>query len=1160
MNYFESLNKKIENWYESGDPKLKITGVETDQWAFFLQTFLSSHYKLFENKSHFIICPTLDQAEALYQTLKSGMPQKNILLYPGLEFSPYADYIPSESNLLKRFKALDILARGDKNSIVLFTVESFLLKVPPRSFFLEGKFKIAVDDIIAPDELAHKLVSLGYSSSVSVEEPGTFSRKGEIFDLFPLSGPAVRLQYFDELIEVIHGIDLETQKTNWDFKPTEIDVSPGPSIFSTSPYKDNLRENIPQAAPTFREKFEKRKELFSKISNHQLFEEYPAYIPLFFKEPETLFDYLNSDETIITLLDSLFSSQTFLELSEELRVDFERISTDTTNDNLLPKPNSLYNLAGFEEVEKRPHIELNSVDLSSRMDENISGKIELKLESIKNYIDTRVGKSEDKYAYIKKVLSFLNDFSGEVILSTHLESSKKEIGYLLEEFDKLRAKVNFFHSDLPHGFYYPADKTMVLTDGDLFSVKKTKTRKFTSRGTDLFAEQISTLKKDDFVIHSTHGMGIYQGLEMVGSGDQQTDCLVLLYDKGDKIYVPVYKINLIQKHADSAQNLKPANLRTQNFDKVKDRAKKAVKKLAFDLLELQAKRQTGESFSFSPPDHHFKEFELAFPFDETPDQSRAIEEVLDSMQRAIPMDHLVCGDVGFGKTEVAMRAAFKAVLDKKQVAILVPTTILALQHYNSFMERFKDFPITIEFLSRFKTPTQAKEIKEKLKDGQIDIIIGTHTLLGSAIKFEDLGLVVVDEEQRFGVGHKEKLKLLRVSVDFLTLTATPIPRTLQLAFLGLKELSLIQTAPPKRQSIKTYLIREDDQTLKIALEKELNRGGQVFIVHNRVRDIELIKERIQNLVPMAKILIAHGQLGERDLEKRMSAFYHGDYQILLSTTIIESGLDIPNANTMIIFNAQNFGLAQLHQLRGRIGRSDKKAYAYFVIPKDKNFTALAEKRLKAIQTYADKGAGFSIASSDLEIRGAGDILGGSQSGHIESIGLELYMKLLKEAIADIKGEKSTPKTDVEISTPFPAFIPGTYITDSSERLKQYKKVANCDSLEKLNGYFEDFTEIFGAPSKELRNLFTILEARITLSHFGLKSIKVAGTNIILQFDQDYLATREVLRNNIIDSFLNQPKTYQFTPEFKLIYTSKKQITEEEFLRFSKDIAQKIAPC
>ncbi|RLA63111.1 MAG: transcription-repair coupling factor [Epsilonproteobacteria bacterium] len=1160
MNYFESLNKKIENWYSSDIPKLKITGVETDQWAFFLQTFCESHYNLFENKSHFIICPTLDRAEALYQTLKVGMPQRSILLFPGLDFSPYADYIPSESNLLKRFEVLDTLARGDKGPIVLFTVESFLLRVPPRSFFLEGKFKIAVDDIISPDDLAHKLVSLGYSSSVSVEEPGTFSRKGEIFDLFPLSGPAIRLQYFDELIENIHGIDLETQKTNWDFNPKEVDVSPGPSIFSTAPYKDHLRENIPQAGPAFREKFEKRKELFHKISNHQLFEEYPAYIPLFFRHPETLFDYINPDETIITILDYHFSSQTFSELAEDLRVDFERVAQDTLNDNPLPGPDSLYNLEGFEKLESEPHIDLSSVDLTTQMDEDMGGKLELKLEGLKSYIDPRIGKSEDKYSYIKNILSFLNKFPGDVILSTHLESSKKEIQFLLEEYDELRAKIKFIHSDLPHGFHYPADKTIILTDGDIFSVKKTKTKKYSNARADLFAEQISTLKKGDYIIHSLHGIAQYQGLEMMGSGDQQADYLVLLYANGDKVYVPVYKINLIQKHGDSELNLKPDNLRTRKFDQLKDRAKKSIKKLAFDLLKLQAKRHTTESFSFSPPDHYFKEFELAFPFDETPDQARAIEDVLASMQKATPMDHLVCGDVGFGKTEVAMRAAFKAVLDKKQVAILVPTTILALQHYNSFKERFKGFPITIDFLSRFKTPSQIKEIKEKLKHGEIDIIIGTHTLIGSTIKFDDLGLVVVDEEQRFGVGHKEKLKLLRASVDFLTLTATPIPRTMQLAFLGLKELSLIQTAPPKRQSIKTYLIREDEQTLKIALEKELNRGGQVFIVHNRVRDIELIAENIKKLVPLAKILVAHGQLGERDLEKRMSAFYHGEYQILLSTTIIESGLDIPNANTMIIFNAQNFGLAQLHQLRGRIGRSDKKAYAYFVIPKNKNVGPLAEKRLKAIQTYADKGSGFSIASSDLENRGAGDILGGSQSGHIESIGLELYMKLLKEAIADLKGEKSTPKIDVEISTPFPAFIPESYITDSGERLKQYKKVANCDSLEKLESYQEDFTEIFGVPPKELRNLFTILEARITISYLGLKSIKVVGTSIILQFDQDYLQSREELRNQIIDSFLNRPNSYQFTPAFKLIYTSKKQVTEEEFLQFSKDIAQKIASC
>lgn len=654
-------------------------------------------------------------------------------------------------------------------------------------------------------------------------------------------------------------------------------------------------------------------------------------------------------------------------------------------------------------------------------------------------------------------------------------------------------------------------------------------------------------------------MGIFQGMESMDVGEIRNDFLILEYASKDKVYVPVYKLNQIQKHADSTANLKPNNLRTNKFSIAKEKAKNSAKTLAFDLLKLQAERNSAFAFAFSEPDHEFKEFELAFPFSETPDQTSAIEDVLKSMQKPLPMDHLICGDVGFGKTEVAMRAAFKAILDGKQVAVLVPTTILALQHYNSFSSRFKDFPVTVNFLSRFKTPKEQKIIKAELEEGTLDIVIGTHKLISSTIKFSDLGLVIVDEEQRFGVNHKEKLKLLKSSVDFLTLTATPIPRTLQLAFLGLKDLSLIQTAPPKRQSIKTYIIKEDPHTIQTAIEKELNRGGQVFIVHNRVQDIEILQSKIQELVPKASIIYAHGQMAEKELEKRVKGFYEGKYQILISTTIIESGIDIPNANTMIIYNAQNFGLSQLHQLRGRIGRSDKKAYAYFVIPKERKLKDVANKRLKAIQTYADKGSGFNIASSDMEIRGAGDILGANQSGHIDSIGLELYMELLKEAIDELKGEKKIINSDIEVATPFPCFIPNNYIEDPSERLKEYKRLSNCQSLDLLTDIKDTFGDIYGKHPQELRNLFMVFETRICLQFCGLKAVKVAGKVITLEFDKNILDRNVELKNSVIDTFIGKPNKYKFTPDYKVFITNKKTIGPEELLEFAENISNEIKP-
>jgi transcription-repair coupling factor (superfamily II helicase) len=1156
MKYFNNLYKKIEHWFASPSGKLRINGINSKQWAFFFQNFFCE-----DGRNHFIICPNPDVAENFFETLKDQIPQENLLYFPGHEASLYQNILPSEKNLLDRFKVLDLLSRGERSYVVISTIESFFLKIPPKSFFKDNLLKIAISDVFSPMDLAKTLSGMGYSSTVTVEEPGTFSKKGEIFDIYPISSAPIRIAYFDEMVEKINLIDLESQKTLWDRPLEHVEFAPGPSLLTKEIFREKLRENIPQAPPSSRERFEKRKEIFSKLSNNLLFEDYASFVPLFFSSPETLFDFIPLKNSTITLLEGISSSQSFLELMEELRVDFEKQEKNQSSDNLLPSPEKLYEISGWEKLEKVSHLEINPVEILAQGD-SMTERIDVALEDFL----IKIKPSHDKFEFFKNILNTVKNFfdhSGQVIFSTHLESSRKEIDYLLEGLDlspEFKSRISFIKSNLQKGFYYNLEKTLVLTDGDLFGVKIAKVRAPSNQKTDLFAEQLSTLKKGDFVIHSNHGMGVYEGLEMVGTADFKTDCLVIRYDEGDKVYVPVYKINLVQKHADSSLDLKPNNLRTQKFDLLKERAKKSVKKLAFDLLELQAKRNSSKAYSFSAPDHHFKEFELAFPFEETPDQGKAIEDVLESLQRTIPMDHLVCGDVGFGKTEVAMRAAYKCVLEKKQVAVLVPTTILALQHYNSFKQRFSDFAVNIEFLSRFKTPKQEKEIKEKVENGKIDILIGTHKILSGSLKFLDLGLVIVDEEQRFGVGHKEKLKLLKTEVHFLTLTATPIPRTMQLAFLGLKDLSLIQTAPPKRQSIKTYIIRESDETLSEAMEKELSRGGQVFIVHNRVADIELVAEKFQKLAPKAKIIIAHGQMAERELEKRMAAFYNGDYQVLISTTIIESGLDIPNANTMIIFNAQNFGLSQLHQLRGRIGRSERKAYAYFVVPKDKIFNEVAEKRLEALTKYADKGSGFAIASSDLQIRGAGDILGGEQSGHIESVGLELYMKLLKDAIYDLKGEKVSSREDIEIATPFEAFIPKTYIEDSAERLRQYKKMSNCDSHDRLTSMQNDLGEIYGPLPKELINLFKIIEARIYLSHLGLQSVKVLGGTITMQFDKAFLDSSLELRDKIVETFLSLGKSYQFSPQFKVTYSQKNPISQETFLKFSRDIAQKIAPC
>ena len=1162
MSLFQGLNSKIQNWEKSPDQPLRITGLDPLKWVLFLTETSTPE------QSYTLVLNSQDEIEKCQRFLREAKLKQKILTFPGLETNPYLSLVASESNLIARFSTLNWLANSDKPCIVLTSVEGLGLKLPPINFFKQNGFKIEVSDISSPDELAGRLVQIGYSSSTSVEEPATFVKKGEIFDIYPISGDPVRLHYFDDMIEEIFSIHLETQKTNRDLPHNEVYLGAGPGILTESQYANTLRENIPMPAPAYKNKFEHRKFIFSHLLEKQLFESYPYYLPLFFDTQDTLLDFVEKRPHHKQCFLNYRECETnYSEYLEELREDFERVQNDINSDNLLPQPSLLY-LDEFSKLLKLgvPNILLDELDIDGLSDEFSELKTHIKTESSKVFLGRQIGPTQKKGEYVFKALKLIQEqfeHSGKIVFCLKHDSTQAQLDRLMDQAEyatSLKNRIIFKKLPLNEGFYYDNEKILFIAEPDLFPPKQDKVTKTSQKQIDLFAEQLSTLKVGDYVIHSEHGTGQYLGLESHDFGGTTSDYLVLKYAEGDKVYVPVYKLNLIQKHAGEGANLRPESLRTNKFAGLKSKARQSAKKLAFDLLKLQAERQSSQAYSFNPPDDYFQEFERSFPFEETPDQSFAIENVLEAMQKPVPMDYLVCGDVGFGKTEVAMRASFKAVQDKKQVAVLVPTTVLALQHFTSFTQRFKDFPVKVEFLSRFKSAKETKEIRQAAEDGDIDILIGTHKLLSSSLKFHDLGLVVVDEEQRFGVGHKEKLKLLKTSVDFLTLTATPIPRTLQLAFLGIRDMSLIRTPPPKRQSIKTYLIKEDDLTIQSALKKELQRGGQAFIVHNKVKDIESYTTYIRELVPEAKILYAHGQLAEKDLEQRMKSFYSGEYQILISTTIIESGIDIPNANTMIVDRADTYGLSQLHQLRGRIGRSDKKAYAYLVVPKFKALTPVAEKRLKALQTYADIGSGFNIASCDLEIRGAGDILGASQSGHVEAVGLELYMELLKDAIHEIRGEKKIVKKDIEVATPDPAYIPNFYIPDSSQRLKYYKRLSNCNDQQELDSLKEEMTDVFGMPSEELNNLFCVLEVRLNLQNLGLKTVQVAGRLIKLGFEKSLLESNEKLRNSIVEYFVSRPKKYQISPDFKVSYTHKEEVSLSTLVQFSQEIAEQILPC
>ncbi|HEX9079653.1 MAG TPA: transcription-repair coupling factor, partial [Desulfuromonadaceae bacterium] len=608
------------------------------------------------------------------------------------------------------------------------------------------------------------------------------------------------------------------------------------------------------------------------------------------------------------------------------------------------------------------------------------------------------------------------------------------------------------------------------------------------------------------------------------------DFLLLEYAGGDKLYLPMDRLGLVQRYV-GPEGSQPSldKLGGSGWEKSKGKARKAIEELAGELLEIYAERQIREGFSFSPPDELYREFEASFAWEETPDQLSAIQDVLADMQHSRPMDRLVCGDVGYGKTEVALRGAFKAALDGKQVAILVPTTILAQQHYETFHERLGEYPVTVEVISRFRTPREQKEILERLRKGTIDIIIGTHRLLQKDVAFKDLGMVIIDEEQRFGVKDKERLKAFRAVVDVMTLTATPIPRTLYMSMMGIRDLSIIDTPPVDRLAVKTLVARFSEELIREAVMRELRRGGQVFFVHNRVQTIAKRAEQLAAILPEAKIAVGHGQMGEHELEQVMLDFMHGRTNLLICTTIIESGLDIPNANTLIVDRADTFGLSQLYQLRGRVGRSSQRGYAYLLIPGESTLTADARERLRILQDISELGAGFRIATHDMEIRGAGDMLGSRQSGTVTEIGFELYNQMLEETICRLRGEEMAERVEPEINLKVPAFIPEAYIRDTGQRLVIYKRLTQAESEDDVLDVQNEVADRFGAYPLATSYLFEIMRLRVLLKRLLVRQIDYDGKNLVISFHPRTPASPDT----IIAMMRDEPRKYQFTPDYRL---------------------------
>ncbi|MDQ1285093.1 MAG: hypothetical protein QG663_496, partial [Thermodesulfobacteriota bacterium] len=866
------------------------------------------------------------------------------------------------------------------------------------------------------------------------------------------------------------------------------------------------------------------------------------YLPYFEEHLETLLNYLPA-ETVVIVPDQETASRSFEDHEQEVFHGFE----SATQDGLpVPEPSSLY-------ISKRHFYRLLEAFRTV-----VVADLEIGDQKVKSFripcasnVDIRPALFKEKaydraMAGLVQMMSDWRDLGNEVYIISHTEGQAQRLLKLLEPYNvKLNYQgagfqastlesspapgVYLYVGPLTSGFRIEEIGIVALTEEEIFGPRVRATLRKHAKG--VFISSLTDLLEGEAVVHENYGIGIFRGLTRKEFEGVIGEVMVIEYAGGDILYHPVERLQSIQKFISGSESPPRVDrLGTKGWEKTKAKIKKSIREMAKELLEIFAHRQLSSRPPYSPMDQNFAEFEASFEFEETLDQSKAIQEVMEALDSDRPMDRLICGDVGYGKTEIAIRAAFRVMMDGKQVAILVPTTVLAQQHFDTFSRRFANYPVNIEMISRFRTSAEQKEILMKLEHGKVDLIIGTHRLLQKDVKFKDLGLLVLDEEQRFGVTHKEKIKKYKTHVDVLTLTATPIPRTLNMSLTGLRDMSIIETPPTNRQAVRTHILKQSDDVVREAIVKELNRGGQVFYLHNRVQTIYQRSSKLQRLVPEARIGVAHGQQSDGDLERVMLAFVTGGINVLVCTSIIESGLDIPRSNTIIIERADTFGLADLYQLRGRVGRSNVRAYAYLLTPPETLMTSDAVKRLAVIQEHSELGQGFKVAMRDMEIRGAGNILGASQSGHVNQVGYEMYLQLLEETVREIKGEPPEERVDPEIHLKVEAFIPEDYIPEVNQRMNFYKRLSRASSQAEIDGIEEEIVDLYGRSPEQVNALFGIMKLRLVMKELRILKLDYVKGSLVISFDQSTTVTP----GSLIKWVQKEPSA-QLAPGDKLIY-------------------------
>ena len=1078
--------------------------------------------KLIVAPNHLAAMALRDNLGFLLAEHKNAPP---IVLFPDWETLPYDQFSPHQDIISDRLYALNQLRQGEPMILIVAT-SSLMHRLCPPSFLSQHALVLKKNQTFHLEPFRNHLIDAGYHAVSNVLEHGEFSVRGGLLDLFPMgSRVPFRIERFDDTVESIRVFDPESQRTIK--KLDEICILPAREC----PLDE---ASIAHFRRAFREGFSGNPSLcpvYEAISQTQFPQGIEYYLPLFFETTATLFDYLPETATVYLIESVQAHAEQFW---AEINTRYQERKLDPTRPALPPETNFLtpeellskakpFNPVRMQQAPEKSLAHATNFNTQKAPALPILRKAEHPLENLQNYLNNtpyRVLFVVESTGRREALLDLLKPLHIHPIIHT-----------TFDDFLKSKDTLNLMIAPLTEGVELPDAKLSIIVESQLFGELATPQQRARVKRTidpDTMIRDLTELRIGAPLVHLEFGVGRYLGLQLIENQSIQSEFIILNYANDDKIYVPVTALHLLSRYTGADSDHAPLHrLGSDQWKKERKKAAEKIHDVAVQLLEVHAKRAASTGHAHQYELEEYNTFVSGFPFEETVDQIHAIQDLTKDMQSENPMDRLICGDVGFGKTEVAMRAAFIAIQSGKQVCVLAPTTLLAGQHFETFRDRFSEFPISIELLSRFKTPKEAASTIEKLKQGRLDLVIGTHKLLQKGIEFDDLGLLIIDEEHRFGVKQKEKIKSLRAHVDILSMTATPIPRTLNMAMSGIRDISLIATPPAKRLAIKTFWQEKSNTLMREAILREILRGGQAFFLHNNVQTITRIAEELQKLVPEATVQIAHGQMRERELERVMSDFYHQRFNVLVCTTIIETGIDIPTANTILIDKADHFGLAQLHQLRGRVGRSHHQAYAYLLTPKETLITPDAKKRLEVITSIEDLGAGFILATHDLEIRGAGELLGEEQSGNMHAIGFSLYMEMLEEAVDALKSgkipeltAKSAPGPEIELS--ISAIIPEDYVGDVNGRLTLYKRIAHTKNTEALRELQVELIDRFGLLPPPVKNLFLLTELKHFAASLGVLHIRASNQNIRIELTE----TPNIDLSKLIKLIQTDAKTYQ----------------------------------